>query len=200
MRVVEGVAEIDDVEDFVARLGEIGDEHGVAVQAFDARYVVDRAHLERAVALANRAVDRGEAIADDPAVEILCYAAGRRQINRALEMGVSTGECPVVVVVDDGGRDRGDGSEAGEDSDTGEGNTASTGNGGSDASNASVDSDEAEAGAAVEDLLEPAATLGAADENLVRSFFDVGETELAATDGTLADLVRERVALLVVER
>jgi KEOPS complex subunit Cgi121 len=200
MRVVEGVAEIDDVEDFVARLGEIGDEHGVAVQAFDARYVVDRAHLERAVALANRAVDRGEAIADDPAVEILCYAAGRRQINRALEMGVSTGECPVVVVVDDGGRDRGYGSEAGEDSDTGEGNTASTGNGGSDASNASVDSDEAEAGAAVEDLLEPAATLGAADENLVRSFFDVGETELAATDGTLADLVRERVALLVVER
>jgi len=200
MRVVEGVAEIDDVEHFVSRLGEIGDEHGVAVQAFDARYVVDRAHLERAVALANRAVDRGEAIADDPAVEILCYAAGRRQINRALEMGVSTGECPVVVVVDDGGRDRGDGSEAGEDSDTGEGNTASTGNGGSDASNASVDSDEAEAGAAVEDLLEPAATLGAADENLVRSFFDVGETELAATDGTLADLVRERVALLVVER
>jgi KEOPS complex subunit Cgi121 len=99
MEVIEGTARIDDVDAFVARLGEIGDEHDCAVQAFDARYVVDRAHLERAVACADRARARGEAIADDPAVEILLYAAGRRQITRALELGVSAGECPAVVVV-----------------------------------------------------------------------------------------------------
>ena len=71
MQVVEGTATVADVDEFVERLGAIGDEYGVAVQAFDARYVVDRAHLERAVELADRAFERGEGIARDRAVEIL---------------------------------------------------------------------------------------------------------------------------------
>ena len=165
MDVVDGRADIDDVGDFVAQLDAIGDEHGVTVQAFDARYVVDRAHLERAVELAERARERGETIADDFGVEILLYAAGRRQINRALEMGVSEGDCPVVAVV------VGD-SEA----------------------------DQSAAVADLRDLLTPAETLGAFDEERVREFFDISDTELAATEGTLADAVRERVALLPVEK
>jgi len=94
MEVVEGVATVDDIDAFVERLGAVGEDHGVAVQAFDARYVVDREHLERAVELADRAFARGDAIARDRSVEILLYAAGRRQINRALEMGVGEGESP----------------------------------------------------------------------------------------------------------
>jgi KEOPS complex subunit Cgi121 len=173
MRFVEGEATVGDVDEFVTRLGAIGEEHGVAVQAFDARYVVDRAHLERAVELANRATERGETIARDRAVEILLYAAGRRQINRALTMGVSEGTTPAVVVVV-----AGRGSDAAADS----------------------ESDEASAAAAVGELLSPAETLGASDRERVMDFFDVTERELAATEGTLADLVRERVALLTVER
>jgi KEOPS complex subunit Cgi121 len=166
MRVVEGRATVADVDDFVERLGVIGDEHGVVVQAFDARYVVDREHLERAVSLADRAFDRGEGIARDRAVEILLYAAGRRQINRALAMGVGEGESPVVVVVHDP---------------SGEG-------------------DEDGGAATLRDLLDPAVTLGDYDEALVRDFFDVSEAELEATSADLADLVRERVALLTVEK
>ncbi|MFC7133081.1 MULTISPECIES: KEOPS complex subunit Cgi121 [Salinibaculum] len=165
MQLVEGLARVEDVDAFVERLGEIGAEYGVAVQAFDARYVVDREHLTLAVDLANRETDRGEAIARDRAVEILLYAAGRRQINRAIEIGVDEGETPAVVVVDGG-----------------------------------TEGDEASAAAAVADLLAPAETLGEPDRERVMDFFDVTERELAATDGTLADLVRERVALLVVER
>ena len=162
MEVVEGRATVDDLDAFVARLGAIGEEHDCAVQAFDARYVVDRAHLERAVELADRARARGEAIANEYAVEILLYAAGRRQINQALEMGVSTGESPVVVVV------HGD--------------------------------DETGAAAAVREELAPADTLGNYDEERVRSFFDVGDRETAATSADLPTLVRERVALLTVDR
>ncbi|WP_136717007.1 KEOPS complex subunit Cgi121 [Halorientalis salina] len=163
MEVIEGRTTVEDVDAFVARLGEIGTEFDCAVQAFDARYVVDRAHLERAVELADRARTRGEAIANDHAVEILLYAAGRRQINRALEIGVSAGDCPVVALV------HGDGDEAG-------------------------------AADAVRELLTPAETLGAYDEGRVRTFFDVGELETEATDAGLPALVRERVALLAVER
>jgi KEOPS complex subunit Cgi121 len=162
MRVVEGVATVADVDVFVSRLAEIGGTTGSAVQAFDARYVVDREHLERAVDLANRAVEREAAIARDRAVEILLYAAGRRQINRALEMGVSEGESPLAVVVDGG--------------------------------------DESAATDAVRELLVPAATLGTYDRERVRGFFGIEDRELAATAGTLPDLVRERVALLTVEQ
>ena len=99
MEVCTGRATIEDVDDFLEALTDIGDEYGATVQAFDARYVAGRQHLERAVELAGRARGRGEAIANDHGVEILLYAAGRRQINRALAMGVQEGECPVAVVV-----------------------------------------------------------------------------------------------------
>jgi KEOPS complex subunit Cgi121 len=186
MRLVEGVVHVGadadppagvprfaDVDALVAELDAIADAHGVTVQAFDARLVVDRTHLERAVELADRARDRGEAIARDRAVEILLYAAGRRQIDRALGMGVGEGATPAVVLVD--ADDAEDGGASGGD-------------------------DEADAAAAIRDLLDPAGTLGDDDERRVREFFDIGAAELAATDAGLPALVRERVALLVVER
>jgi KEOPS complex subunit Cgi121 len=185
MELVEGTTTVDGVDGFVAQLGAIGDEHGVAVQAFDARYVVDRAHLERAVELTDRAIARDDAIARDRSVEILLYAAGRRQINRALEMGVGTGDQRVVVVVhgseadghEQGGADR-------------EGGTP----------NERAGTREQNAADAVSELLDPAETLGTCETERVREFFDVGDAELDATDGDLADLVRERVALLTVEK
>jgi KEOPS complex subunit Cgi121 len=102
MRLVEGTADVVDVTEFVDDLTAIGTEHGAAVQAFDARYVAGPEHLQVAVERANRAVKRNDAIAEDRAVEILCYAAACRQINRAIDIGVSEGGGPVVVVVDGG--------------------------------------------------------------------------------------------------
>jgi KEOPS complex subunit Cgi121 len=99
MRLVEGYADIDDVDTFLDDLNGIAATRGVTVQAFDARYVVGRSHLERAVELADRAIARGENVARERGVEILLYAAGRRQIDDALEMGVGEGQVPAVVVV-----------------------------------------------------------------------------------------------------
>ena len=100
MELVVGTARIDDLDGFVGELDRIGNAADCAVQAVDARYVAGPEQLERAVAFADRAFERGESIARDRSVEILLYAAGRRQINRALEIGVSTGETDVVIVVD----------------------------------------------------------------------------------------------------
>jgi KEOPS complex subunit Cgi121 len=167
MRFVEGIASIGDVGSFVDRLSRVGEAHDVTVQAFDARYIVSRTHLERAVELADRAFARGENVARDRGVEILLYAAGRRQIDAALTLGVSAGEQPVVVLVDSREGDQ----EA-----------------------------ERRAAAAVEEALRPEPTLGEFDEERVGEYFDVGEAELAAAEGTLAHLVLERVALLDVEK
>ena len=110
MRLIEGTVSIGgdrftDVDAFLERTGEVAAAHDVTVQAFDARYVVSRRHLERAVELADRERARGEAIARDRGVEIALYAAGRRQIDRAFEMGVSSGETPTVVLVDGPGEE-----------------------------------------------------------------------------------------------
>lgn len=168
MRLVEGVVDIDDVGEFVATLDDIGSDHGVTVQAFDARYIVSARHLERAVELADRAFDRGENVARDRGVEIMLYAAGRRQIDRALTLGVAPGEQAVVVLV--------------------------AGTGDADESN------EASAATEIERHLQVKPTLGRLDETEIRTFFDIEETECAAVEGDLEDLVLERVALLDVEK
>lgn len=165
MRLLECRLAIDDLDDLVRDLGEIGDRHGTTIQAFDARYVADRRHLERAVELADRAIERGDNVARDRAVEILLYAAGRRQIDRALEMGVSEGETNAVVLVD--GRDE----------------TSAL---------ADVRDHPAFAGAT--------AALEEADEETLCSFFEITDAEREVTDADLAALVRERVALLEVEK
>ncbi|WP_160135054.1 KEOPS complex subunit Cgi121 [Halococcus salsus] len=105
MKLVEGEATVENVGEFVAWLDEVGEAHGCTVQAFDANYVVSRAHLSRALDLADRARERGEAVARDRGVEVMLYAAGRRQIDRALELGVREGRGPVVVLVAADGAD-----------------------------------------------------------------------------------------------
>ncbi|QZP36451.1 KEOPS complex subunit Cgi121 [Halobaculum magnesiiphilum] len=175
MKLVDGVTAIDDLDAFLGELTRIGEETGCTVQAFDARYVVDRAHLERALELADRAIERGENVARDRGVEVMLYAAGRRQIDRALTLGVSEGEGPVVVLVAAEGEDGDDGADE------------ARGN-------------EAAAAAAVGDFLAPADSLGDYDEDLVREYFGIDETELGATAGSLADVVHERVALLDVRK
>ncbi|ADJ13542.1 KEOPS complex subunit Cgi121 [Halalkalicoccus jeotgali] len=164
MELLTGTADIDDLDTFLGELEGVGEEFGCTVQAFDARYIAGPGQLDRAVDLANRASERGEAIARKRSVEVLLYAAGRRQINRAFEIGVSEGEREVVLVVD--GEDESEGVEA------------------------------------LSKLVEPADWEPGerADEERIAEFYGITDAERAATDASLAELVCERVALLVVER
>lgn len=166
MNHLEGHLHVTDLDAFVETLGDVGEAYDCAVQAFDATRIVDESHLRSAVEHANRAFERGENVARERSVEILLYAAGRRQISRALELGVVADEPdqPVVVVAD------GD--------------------------------DEAGALRAVEERvdLEPAPVLGDVDEEAVEAFFGITDAERRASSADLSALVRERVALLDVEK
>ncbi|MFB6111639.1 MAG: KEOPS complex subunit Cgi121 [Halobacteriaceae archaeon] len=191
MRLIEGIAAVDTDEPpagatefptldaFINRLQTIGDAHGCAVQAFDPEVVAGSAHLESAVEHANRSMARGENVATDRAVEILCYAAGTRQIDVAVQrLGISPGAGPVVLVVDGGAlgvpRDEAPiGDPAG---------------------------DEAGAAAAVDALLADGHALERADTAEIEATFGIGPAERAATTAGLEALVRERVALLDVEK
>ncbi|AFZ72721.1 KEOPS complex subunit Cgi121 [Natronobacterium gregoryi] len=170
MELLECTLAVDDLDSFVTDLGELGDRYGTTIQAFDARYVADRRHLERAVAFADRAIERGENVARDRAVEILLYAAGRRQIDRALEMGVDDGKQDAVVLVDAENGDR------------------------------DAEQDALEAVKELEAARERTPTLEGVDEDRLCAFFEITDAEREATDATLGDLVGERVALLEVEK
>jgi len=170
MELLEGQIVVGDVDELVATLSEISEEYDCTIQAFDARYVAGREHLERARSLADRAIERGENVARDRSVEILLYAAGCRQINKALEMGLETGENRAVILVD------GDSEEADEA-------------GAVAALKTRLDLTPT-----------PTLGVEHADEALLREFFEIGAAELAATDAELPDLVLERVALLDVEK
>jgi len=156
----DGSPDFESLEAFLSRLQSLGEDHDVLIQAFDARYVAGEAHLEAALEHAKRAMERGENVADDLAVETLCYAAGRRQIDEAMTMGVKRGEQSVVVLID------GEAAEAATES--------------------------------VRELLRPETV--AADEDLLMEYFGITPAEREITTGDLSGLVRERVALLDVEK
>jgi KEOPS complex subunit Cgi121 len=207
MKIVEGRAEIEELDDFLASIGDLEAKFDCAIQVFDADYVLGRDHLRTAVEHADRAFDRGENVARERAVEILLYAAGRRQINRALQMGVSEGESDVVVVVHNPEGDElaeknaakavrnllGDASVS---ADTSTDTPASADAPGT----ASTDAPESASVSASASVPTNALAADRIDREAVREFFDVSEAELAASDANLADLVCERVALLDVKK
>jgi len=186
VRLVGGTVAIDDLDAFLADCDAIAADTGAVVQAFDADLVVSATQLREATRLAARAIARGEAVARDPGVEILLYAAGRRQIDRALELGVSEGERRVVVLVADFG-DVPDADRPAADL------PAAV----EAARSLAVDSDDRPAGRGSADGGDFEVAF---DEDRVREFYGLTDRELAATNGGVADAVRERVALLDVEK
>jgi KEOPS complex subunit Cgi121 len=175
-RLVAGTAAVDDLDAFLASLDEVADATGAVVQAFDASLIVSATHLGEAARLAARSIGRGEAVARDPGVEIMLYAAGSRQIDRALSLGVEEGRGRVVVLVADFGAVSG-----------------------ADRTDADLDA-AVESVAALLDSPATGAFEPAFDRERVTAFYDIGEREREATAGGVADIVRERVALLDVEK
>lgn len=208
MELLTGHLTITDLDTVLSRFDSIAATHGVTIQAFDARYVAGRRHLERAVTLAARSFARNENVADDPGVEILLFAAGRRQIDRALEMGISTGEQDVVVLVVDT-------DELCGESLVGDGVNAVDTGGATGLTEADGVADEAAIAATATDKAIDALQCAfdglmhvSGDEALsidgdvetIRRFFDVTADEREATNASLEALVCERVALLEVRK
>jgi len=170
MKTVRASIAIEDLDAFLDEIRAVSDETGATIQCFDARYVAGERHLRRAVSLAERAIERGTTIASDPAVEVLLYAAGRRQINQALEMGVSTGVTDTICVVTGGNEAMAK-------------NRLST----------YFDGRAIDAKNGFEGV-----ELG--ERDTLCAFFEIRETELGVVDVDLEAIILERVALLAVEK
>lgn len=102
-KIIVGKVGISNVDDFLSSLKNIAHEYDVTIQAMNAELIAGGEHIISAVKKAIRATERKRSIASDLGLEILLYAAGRRQIERALAIGVSKseGEKRVAIVIVD---------------------------------------------------------------------------------------------------
>ncbi len=106
-KILAGNVRIATVSEFLAVLSQIAQNYAVTIQAMDATLIASEDHIKAAVDKAVRAVVKNQSITSDLGLEIILYASGRRQIGRALAMGVTEGdkEVAVVIVGAEGGKD-----------------------------------------------------------------------------------------------
>ena len=84
---------INNVNAFVKQLAQISEKRNLVVQAFDAKAVYGKEHLRSATFHAKRAFKQKSNSTNSLALEIMLYASGERQIQKALQkMGVKKGK------------------------------------------------------------------------------------------------------------
>lgn len=97
--ITGGKKHIADVRAFLKATAAIGADYGVTVQAVNADAVAGKMHLEFATRKAIEAFKNKRNLARDIGMEIMLYLRGRRQIERALDMGVKQGDNNVALLI-----------------------------------------------------------------------------------------------------
>ena len=83
----------------IQAIKKLQSRNGLIAQALDARLVVSEKHIQFAAEKALSAISDGRNIAKDPGMEIMRYASGERQIERALAMGLSDQTRRIALVM-----------------------------------------------------------------------------------------------------
>ncbi len=96
IRILEGSIFIKDIEMFLRKIKE--NRKGNVILALDADKLAGEEHLMFAIEKAMNSSKTGRNIAKDPGKEIMLYAAGTRQINRAMKIGVHNGKNNIALV------------------------------------------------------------------------------------------------------
>lgn len=101
IQILEGTVFLENKELFLKKIKEIKEKNAgknLAIQAFDADKLAGKEHLTFAIAKAQDSFNKGKNIANDLAKEIMLYAAGTRQINKAVKIGVHDGLNDIAIV------------------------------------------------------------------------------------------------------
>jgi KEOPS complex subunit Cgi121 len=100
IRLLFGKPVIGDRAELISALKDLQSVHGCVVLALDAGKVVSERHISFATEKALAATLEKRNIAKDVGMEIMRYASGERQIERAMAMGLSssTGRIALILV------------------------------------------------------------------------------------------------------
>ena len=89
IRVLFGKPAIRDSARLISALKDLQSRHGCIAQALDADLVVSERHIFFAAEKARAAFSEGRNIAKNRGMEIMRYASGERQIERAFVIGIT---------------------------------------------------------------------------------------------------------------
>lgn len=98
IKILEGTILIKDAEEFLKKLRRKSNENNTVIQALDADKLAGEEHVRFAVEKAIRSFKTGTNIANEISKEIMLYAAGTRQIKKAIKLGIHKGENNIVIV------------------------------------------------------------------------------------------------------
>lgn len=98
-RLLFGKPLIDNSKEFISAVRDLQARTGCVIQAFDADKVASERHLIFAIEKAFAAFSEKRNVAKDLGVEILRYASGERQIERALSIGVSRSTKRIALAI-----------------------------------------------------------------------------------------------------
>jgi KEOPS complex subunit Cgi121 len=99
IRLLFGRPLIKDYKEFISAVRELQARSGHVIQVVDADRIVSERHLTFAAEKALLAFSEDRNVAKDLGVEILRYAAGEHQIERALSIGASTTTKRVALIM-----------------------------------------------------------------------------------------------------
>jgi KEOPS complex subunit Cgi121 len=100
--VIGAYGTIKNIDMFLQQLLMFSKKENLVIQALDAAVVYGKDHLISATKHAQRAFEQGTNTTNSLALEILLYAAGERQIQKAIiKMGVKKGKQGVAFVLID---------------------------------------------------------------------------------------------------
>jgi len=99
IQVIAGSVYIEDLPEFLKTLTAISSANNVTVQGLNADKIAGKRHIRFAAEKALRAMEMHTNVANDLGVEIMRYAAGERQIGKALSMGLHDGKNNAAFVI-----------------------------------------------------------------------------------------------------
>lgn len=99
VQVISATVYVSNVMSFVRSLQQVQAGCNVTIQALDADLVAGAEHILFAAEKAIRSWESGKPIANELGMEILLYASGKRQINKALDMGLHVGNNRVAFII-----------------------------------------------------------------------------------------------------
>ena len=98
-KIIGAKGKIQDINSFLKKILSLTDEYDIAIQVMDADWIYGKNHLISAINHAKRAFEQGKNSTNSLAMEILLYASGERQIQKAIKnIGVKKGRDSIAFV------------------------------------------------------------------------------------------------------
>jgi Uncharacterized conserved protein len=97
LKILGGAIEIKDPTKFIEEIRDLSEDS--VVQVVNADFIVGREHVEFAVKKALNSFKSGKNISRDLSIEIMLYLSGKRNIDKAMGIGVKKGKNDALFIL-----------------------------------------------------------------------------------------------------